>query len=240
MKRTTGLLPDLPALPVAFDLETGAQVIMSCHTVTGRRVFSCHLTEPTSLNGDLVVNWPVDATSRPAAILPAETMLLEVSNAYDALYLIEARIEPDRTLPADRLRLRGIDPWNRVQRRKNVRMAAVIIPRVAELVTGSGAREPLPAFVRDISGGGVLLRSERELEPGEMIDLAFELPNDSQELRTTVLVGRVAQQDHKPTQVWEIGCRFTDLSEQDRDRVVRFIFAEQREIAKIRRARRSS
>jgi hypothetical protein len=240
MKRTTGMLPGLPDPTVAFDLATGAQVIMSCQTVTGRRVFSCQLTEPAALNGDLVVNWPLDATSRPAAILPSETMLLEVSNAYDALYLIEARIEPDRLLPADRMRLRGIDPWNRVQRRKNVRLTAVIVPRLAELITGNGTREPLPAFVRDISGGGVLLRSERELEAGEMIDLALMLPDDPEELRTTVLVGRVTHLDHKPTHVWEIGCRFTDLSEQDRDRVVRFIFAEQREIAKIRRDRRYS
>jgi hypothetical protein len=230
----------LPELPIVADLDSGQQVIMSCHTTTGRRVYACNLAAPAAINGDLILNWPLDSRSQPAAILPSETMLLEVSSNYDALYLIEARIEPDRSLAADRLRLRGIGPWTRVQRRKNVRLTAMIVPSSTDLITGTGVREPLVAYIRDLSAGGVLLRCERELEAGELIDVSFELPRDARELRATVIVGRVALVDHKPTQVWDTGCRFTGLAEVDRDRVVRFIFSEQREIAKIRRNRRQS
>lgn len=80
----------------------------------------------------------------------------------------------------------------------------------------------LNGFTRNVSAGGVLVAGADALETGDRLRLRFEL--DSEE-DLVDLFARVARADD----TWGLrGLRLERLSERERERIVRFVFARQR------------
>jgi hypothetical protein len=80
----------------------------------------------------------------------------------------------------------------------------------------------LNGFTRNVSAGGVLVAGAEALEAGDRLRLRFEL--DSEE-NLIDLVARVVRADD----AWGLrGLRLEHLSERERERIVKFVFARQR------------
>lgn len=86
-----------------------------------------------------------------------------------------------------------------------------------ELADGVGGGE-IYFESRDLSGGGVFLKSELLLEVGEIFWITFQLPGTDVAIRTRGKVVRVNREDSAadPRQPAGMGIQFLDLNEVER------------------------
>ena len=144
----------------------------------------------------------------------------------NALYIFDAEAAPrfGRGMPAFDLRIEG--EVQRVQRRWNVRLSALIDPEEAVLIEGD-EEKPFKATILDLSAGGVLLHTREPVAVGARLRLAFTLPGISKTIRARAEVVRLIQLDSEGWKYLRLGAKFLDLGKEQEDAIIRFAFQEQ-------------
>jgi hypothetical protein len=123
---------------------------------------------------------------------------------------------------------RTVQPDATPQRREAARIDVV---RPVAMIPDGFQVGWLNGFVRNVSAGGVLVAGAEALEAGDRLRLRFEL-EDEEDLID--LLARVVRTDD----AWGLrGLRLERLSERERERLVRFVFAQQRRALAELRAR---
>jgi c-di-GMP-binding flagellar brake protein YcgR len=186
--------------------------------------FEDHLAEST-----LTVAWPTDRDRRLIEVEPGTNLQL-VTWTHDAMYTATVVVQEASTRGVPMLTLEVHGAWQRSQRRNAVRSSIAVRPRIADVLHGE-RRRALRLGVTNISAGGVQVRSQDELRRGDLLDLAFELMGLDEELRLKARVCRVQRLER----VWDAGCEFEDVPERLAQRIVQFIFAQQRASARAKR-----
>lgn len=188
----------------------------------------------------LVVAWPSDAHRRPISVDIGQHLEVTASNAQDALYAVRGRIQTITRDPVPMLELALTQSWRRTQRRNAFRVRVAVRPRVANKVMGA-AFKPLRLAITDISATGVQVRSQDELQSGDRIFFAFELMGQPDEVVVEARVKRVQRLDRGDVshRVWDGGCAFENLSDRLEQRIVQYIFAQQRALARATKERAS-
>ncbi len=183
-------------------------------------------------DGALTVAWPTDRDRRLIAVAPGAILQL-VASTRDAMYsaTVVVRQASARGVPMLTLEVHGA--WQRSQRRNAVRSAIAVRPRVADVLHGEH-RRAMRLGVTNISASGVQVRSQDELRRGDLLDLAFELMGMDEEVRLKARVCRVQRLER----VWDAGCEFEDVPERLAQRIVQFIFAQQRASARAKQQQR--
>jgi c-di-GMP-binding flagellar brake protein YcgR len=82
-----------------------------------------------------------------------------------------------------------------------------------------GAREVL-GYTIDVSGGGFRAVVDVQLEPDEPVWFSLQLPDEPRIDGQAELVRRIDDQT--------LAFRFAEIEEADRERLIKFVFAEQR------------
>ncbi len=182
----------------------------------------------------LQVAWPTDRERRLIPLKVGDTIPLAAS-AEDALYSVSTKVEGARREGLPLLTLRVAGQWQRVQRREAVRVPVAIRPRVVERLVGD-QRQKLRAGIANLSGTGLQVRSQDELKPGDVLELAFTVMDIDEEIETQAIVRRVQQHDRGSLHIWDAGCEFQDLPKHLAQKLVQFIFAQQRALARARKA----
>jgi len=118
---------------------------------------------------------------------------------------------------------------NTSQRRSAFRQQVAVVPRSAQIVYGGAARRKVRLGVVDLSASGACVRSKDELRTGDLLELVFDA---DVELHVQARVRRIVRGER----LWEAGCAFEGLSEAQAERIVKFVFAEQRAMLRARRA----
>ena len=180
--------------------------------------------------GGLTVAWPTDRDRRLIPVANGQTLELAWSSR-DALYSATVEVHRGSTGGVPHLRLEVRGSWRRTQRRNAVRISVAIRPRIADLVCGN-ARRSLRLGLTNISATGVQVRSKDELRRGDLIDIAFNLMGVDQEVHLQARVRRLQRNER----VWDAGCEFEGVSDRLAQRIVQFIFAQQRLAAHARRS----
>jgi c-di-GMP-binding flagellar brake protein YcgR len=186
--------------------------------------------------GDLLLGWPVDDQGELVHLAFGQAVIVEVWPEHDALYTVETVVKGARREVPDHIVLEIRGEWQRVQRREHVRFPARIAPSSALAVTGE--LRSINASIRDLSAAGLRVWSGQELVVGEELRLAFRLPDGGSEIDAHVRIERVEPFAYQNVTLWEAGCSFDHLSPAIRERIVRYIFAEQRQLAQRRREAR--
>ena len=177
---------------------------------------------------------PIDTDAPPFAI--GQAVQITIGSATDGILLAEAQVESFGTSPSNHLVLRLVSSASRKQRRHDVRLPLdVPARRTLRLTTPGGQPLPIRSRVLDISAGGVLLQTSTELRSGERLVVGFTLPGDGQEMRLSMLV-RYSRSAEDSAVRFESGCQFQVVRPADRERIARYIFAQQREAARRRSA----
>jgi len=176
----------------------------------------------------LTVAWPTDPERRLLPIRPGHALHMATSTSHDARYSALVVVEDVTREPVPLITLRVNGPWKRTQRRDAVRVGLVIRPRVAASIDTNDVHKKLRLAVTNISAGGVQVRTQDELRPGDRIELAFELPGVDKELQVEARVRRVYRIERDGQTVWDAGCQFEGVSAGLAQRVVQFIFAQER------------
>jgi hypothetical protein len=105
------------------------------------------------------------------------------------------------------------------QRRDEVRIDLV---RPVALIPDGFKVGWLNGFTRNVSAGGVLIAGADALEAGDRLRLRFELDDEDDLID---LLGRVVRADD----AWGLrGLRLEQLTDRERERIVKFVFARQR------------
>jgi c-di-GMP-binding flagellar brake protein YcgR len=176
----------------------------------------------------VVVGWPMDRDRRLAHLAPGDTVELLAAVGGDALYATTVRVVTAEAADVPLVTVDVTGPWRRTQRRRAVREKVAVRPRVARCLYGGGASRPLRLGVTNVSATGVQVRSQDELRRGDLLELAFDLDG---EIEVQARVTRVQRLER----VWAAGCEFEGISERMSDRIVQFIFAQQRAALRVQR-----
>ena len=157
---------------------------------------------------------PEDETARNLGRDPAEPVTLEFTSDYGV-----ARFGGEVVLEeSDLVRFRIHDAPEVVQRREFVRVRS---PQPVVLaVTGSGTIGS--AYAVDVSGGGMLLSGAETLMLGDNIRFRLHLDADAPPIKGRGRVVRVGEGGQR-------ALAFEQISQQDRERLIHFIFDRQRE-----------
>lgn len=83
------------------------------------------------------------------------------------------------------------------------------------------------ALTKDISGGGVCFIAQEEFEIGDLI--LAKIPIEQEELILKAQILRKERVQH-PTYRFMYGCKFVEARQNEIDKIVRFIFAQQQKM----------
>ena len=211
------------------ELRVGTSVELGIRRRDGLHWYRSRVEDIAETAPRTIVGWPLDHLQ----VVPVDIgQVVHVqTSGEDALYAIDMQV--DALIPDEppRIGLVGGTRWERVQRRDDVRHGVVIRPRSITRYTIDGW-QPIHAAIRNISAGGVLVWSDEEVRVGEVLELAFSLPGDEHELQVRATVRRAQPGYRAERDFWEIGCGFQRIARDESERIIRFIFAEQRKLAR--------
>lgn len=83
---------------------------------------------------------------------------------------------------------------------------------------------------RNISGGGISFRSPVQLVPRDRLSLSFYLPEQDGKIASKAAVVHSHPDPEREGQ-WIVACNFERMAITDRERIIRFLFFRQRELA---------
>jgi c-di-GMP-binding flagellar brake protein YcgR len=187
------------------------------------------------IGGRLTVAWPTDHERRLIVVATGGALSVSASTPSDAMYSAQVVVERVSKSGVPLLSLKVDGAWQRIQRRSAVRLDVAVRPRVATSIVDE-VRKRLRLEVANISAGGVKVRSQDELHAGDLLELDFELVGLPGELHVQARVRRVNRQQRGTSIIWNAGCEFEGVSRRVVDRIVQFIFAQQRAVARFRRS----
>jgi c-di-GMP-binding flagellar brake protein YcgR len=183
----------------------------------------------------LTLAWPTDAQRRLILVEPGDAVAVAASSPEDALYAADAVVDATSHQPLPLLVVRVSSPWRRSQRRQAVRVAVAIRPRLAARLDSS-ASKTLRLGITNLSASGLQVRSQDELHAGDLLAFAFELIGIPQEVELQARVRRVYRFERGGSQAtWDAGGEFEGLPERLGQRIVQYIFAQQRALARATR-----
>ncbi|HOM02076.1 MAG TPA: flagellar brake protein [Acetivibrio sp.] len=88
------------------------------------------------------------------------------------------------------------------------------------------------SYTRDLSGGGVCIRLKERIETGQLLRCELSL-NDFNKVSFLGRVVRLTEYDKEnDVYKYEIGIKFEEIEEKDRERIISYIFQEQRRLIK--------
>jgi len=87
------------------------------------------------------------------------------------------------------------------------------------------------AVTRDISGGGVCIALEENVEKGTVLELYIDLGKE-ENMNFVGKVVRVERKDISEIYKYEAGIAFEAIDDKEREKIIRFIFDEQRKLRK--------
>ncbi|GAB6152484.1 flagellar brake protein [Desulfosporosinus burensis] len=144
-----------------------------------------------------------------------------------AAYSFKGKIMQRVAVPVPIFILELPDSIDKVQRRNFVRVPAVF-PVTFRMVTREGLSDIHKAMMLDLSGGGMRFSTKERVENKSILYAHLTLPNG--ELQTPVRVCRAEWMEN--TQRYRISVEFHDLSERERDKIIRCVFDIQRAMRK--------
>lgn len=130
---------------------------------------------------------------------------------------------------------------HRAQRRNHVRVdVSLLLHARVEQHSGEQEGEPsdspritgdrIKALTRNISGGGVSFRTPVKLASGDRIVVTFYLPEHGGDITSRAKVVHAHPDPERPDQQI-VACMFERMAITDRERIIRFLFFRQRELA---------
>lgn len=148
----------------------------------------------------------------------------------DALYSMPTEIVGSETRPVLRLTLRRQDGRiNRIQRRQYFRVNVKV--RILYRWEGGYSDQPEPVdkitYTRDMSAGGVLLQLPEQFKYNDRLWMEIYLPDQQPPLSSFGRVVRVRGVETAQGEIYVTGVEYSDISEEARSRITRFLFKAQ-------------
>ena len=159
----------------------------------------------------------------------------------DGVWVFDGVVEERFKEPEYMIKVKQISDVRKIQRRMFFRLPINLDIFVKLLNSGLMSRENTPeeaaddfsegkivkALTKDISGGGVCFITQEEFEIGDLI--LTKIPIEQEELILKAQILRKERVQH-PTYRFMYGCKFVEARQNEIDKIVRFIFAQQQKM----------
>lgn len=144
-----------------------------------------------------------------------------------AVYSFEGKIMQRIAVPVPMFVLELPDTVDKVQRRNYVRVPA-LFPIMFRMVTREGLSDLYQATMIDLSGGGLRFSTRERIENKSLLYIQISLPTG--EIQSPVRVIRVEKIED--TKLYSVSTEFYEISERERDKIIRCVFDKQRAMRK--------
>jgi c-di-GMP-binding flagellar brake protein YcgR len=172
----------------------------------------------------LIVALPVESSELVRAGIGFNLGIIKKSET--GVFISKAQVAAKALEPVPLLTLRPQGQWERLQRRRDVRLQITLSP-LEVIVFENGRERPVEAKILDISAGGLLIRSKERIHTFTRFKIKFELPGTPPPVEAEAEVVRVTSSEVNGWEHFNMGTRFVNLSPREKDRIVKFIFQEQ-------------
>ena len=158
--------------------------------------------------------------------------VVEVSlQSHGRRYSFETDVQDLHDAPQASITLRMPSAVAQHEQREFYRLPIVIHPRYAALTNNDGEEiERVEAVIADISGDGCRLRLRRWVPIGTRIRLIFALGDNPDDPELDLIAEAVAVAEDQRRGTYRVNARFTGVSRQIEERIVRFVFSQQVEL----------
>lgn len=181
-------------------------------------------------NGTIDVLIPI--SKNHMLYLRKNTFLKVIASRDSAIYEFKAKLVNKTFGKEPLLQLERVSEVIKIQRRNYYRLKVLKSIKVRKVVNIKEKlyEEYFSASLIDISGGGVGISSTKKLEANDIVEINMELNSNIVNLLGKVVrIELLLKSQHD---MYSYGIHFEKITEIDRNSIMRFIFEEQRKLAK--------
>lgn len=164
--------------------------------------------------------------------IKSDTLLKVIVARDSAIYEFKAKIVSKLMGVVPLLRLERISEIIKIQRRNYYRLKVVKGIRVRRAINFKEKlfEEYFNASLIDLSGGGIGFTSYKELNESDVVEINMELNSNVVKIFGRIIRKRLL--DKNENGMFSYGAHFEKITEIERNSIMRFIFEEQRKLAK--------
>lgn len=181
-------------------------------------------------NGTIDVLIPI--SKKQMLYIKKDTILNVIAARESAIYEFKAKLVNKLFGKEPLLQLERVSEVIKIQRRNYYRLKVLksIKVRRAVNIKEKLYEEYFSASLVDLSGGGIGINSINKLEENDIVEINMELNSN-----TVNMFGKVVRIElllNNKQEMYNYGIHFEKITEIDRNSIMRFIFEEQRKLAK--------
>ncbi|MCR4430527.1 MAG: PilZ domain-containing protein [Tepidanaerobacteraceae bacterium] len=143
----------------------------------------------------------------------------------DSFYYFIGEIVAKKYIPIPVLFVKPISPLIKNQRRDFFRIKITLKTKISL----AESCESFDGYIKDLSGGGALITTDRELKSGTLLNLQVSLMSNYFNIKGRVVRSWCEKQPGQPI-VHYAAAQFVDIDKVVQDEIIKFIFAEQRKM----------
>lgn len=166
---------------------------------------------------------------RPAdqPLEPGERVVVAVQRQSDVMQSAPMDVEESSGGPEAVVALRMAGAWQREDERRHQVRVPLLLAITRARRWSEGAWRDLNAVLIDLSSRGLGLSLDRDVRPGDRLQLDIPLVDGLPPWRVTVEMRHV-RPSRRPDGQWHAGGQFRNITTAEHERVIRYIFAELR------------
>lgn len=190
-----------------------------------------YVSRVDNINEDGTIDVLIPISKRRIVYIKNDTVLKVIITKEGAIYEFKAEIVSKLFGVDPLLRLIRVSDIQKIQRRNYFRLKSLNTIKIRKIVNLKDAifDEYHDVIMVDISGGGLAFNADVELEINDLIEVSMNLNSN-----TINLLGKIVRADRDEDKLKKIayGINFEKITEMERNIIMRFIFEEQRKLAK--------
>ncbi len=191
-----------------------------------------YVSRVENINEDGTIEVLIPIYKNRVIYIKNDTILKVIVSREGAIYEFRAKIVNKLFGVIPLLKLERISDINKIQRRNYYRLRVAKSIRFRKIINLKEKQfdEYVNAVTVDISGGGLCFSSTKELELNDLIEISIELTGKAITVFCKVLRREMKEDDELSRFMY--GVAFEKIAELERNIIMRFIFEEQRKLAK--------
>jgi len=202
------------------------EVVMHNNSKSENRVYFS-MVQDIPQEDEIIITLPV-FKGRPVVLNLGQEVKINFFRESGQFYFIAEVTDRMESDSVRLVKLKQTSPVYRLQRRNFYRLRIrmpVLITTVEENLQQNEVGYT-KAYTVDISGGGIRILTNCELKPGQRVECAITL-TEKQKLKVDGLVVRSTASLSEGYK-YDVGIKFTEILEAERDKIIQFIFEQQR------------
>jgi len=203
--------------------------VVTHYSQASREKASFSLVQDIPDDRSLLITLPM-AAGHPVILEPGQIVRINFFRNEGEFYFSARVVERIKLESIFLVRIVQISSLERLQRRSFYRFMRILPIKFRLIENNEPKGQFYKGYAKDISGGGVRLFTEKFIPMNCQIECRINL-GETQELAFNGKVLRVRKVQDSDKQ-YDIGVCFVDIPEKLRDRIISFIFEEQRQLRK--------